>query len=77
MATVNYSVPEKIKEQFNKAFARENKSQVIARLMAQAVEDRRIENERARAIDAVLERRASRKPVSSERVRKARAAERP
>lgn len=77
MATVNYSVPEKIKEQFNKAFARENKSQVIARLMARAVEERRIENERARAIDAVLERRASRKPVGNDRILKARAAGRP
>lgn len=57
--------------------ARENKSHVIARLMAQAVEERRIENERARAIDAVLERRASRKTVSSAQVRKVRAASRP
>jgi hypothetical protein len=45
--------------------------------MAQAIEDRRIENERARAIDAVLKRRVSRKPVSNDRVLKARAAGRP
>lgn len=77
MATVNYSVPEKVKEQFNKAFARENKSRVIARLMEQAVKERRIERERARAIDAVLERRASRKPVSNEQIRKARSSGRP
>lgn len=77
MATVNYSVPDEIKEQFNKAFGRENKSRVIARLMAQAVEERRIERDRARAIDAVLGRRASRKPVSDGRIAKARAAGRP
>lgn len=77
MAKVNYSVPEKIKEQFNKAFARENKSRIIARLMAEAVEERCIESERARAIDAVLERRASRTPVSNERIRKARIRGRP
>lgn len=77
MATVNYSVPDEIKEEFNKAFARQNKSRVIARLMEQAVEERRIERDRARAIDAVLGRRASRRPASNTQIRKARAAGRP
>ncbi len=74
MATVNYSVPDDIKEQFNKTFAHENKSRVIARLMEQAIEQHRVERERARAIDRVLDRRRSRHPVSNARIRKARAA---
>ena len=41
MATVNFSVPEEVKQQFNRAFAGENKSSVVARLMMQAVEERR------------------------------------
>lgn len=77
MATVNYSVPDEVKERFNKAFARENKSRVIAQLMEQAVEERRVQRERARAIDAVLERRTSRKPVSDDQIRKNRATGRP
>lgn len=77
MATVNFSVPDEVKEQFNRAFARENKSSIIARLMMQAVEERRLQKTRARAIDSLLRRRRSRKPVSDSEIRSARIAGRP
>lgn len=77
MATVNFSVPDEVKEQFNRAFARENKSSVVARLMMQAVEERRVQQARARAIDVLLKQRPSRKPVSSKQIRQARVAGRP
>lgn len=77
MATVNFSVPEEVKKQFNRAFARENKSGIIARLMMQAVEERRVQKERARAIDAVLRRRRTQRPVSDAEIRAARIAGRP
>ena len=77
MATVNYSVPDEIKEQFNKTFSQENKSRVIARLMEQAIEERRFARDRARAIDAVLARRGRRKSASDSRIRRARRAGRP
>ncbi len=77
MATVNFSVPDEVKEQFNRAFARENKSSVVARLMMQAVEERRIQQARARAIDVLLKQRLSRKPVSNKQIRQARVAGRP
>lgn len=38
MATVNFSVPEDVKQAFNAAFDGQNKSAVIADLMRQAVE---------------------------------------
>ena len=38
MATVNYSVPDEVKDAFNEAYAGENKSAVIAALMREAVE---------------------------------------
>ena len=41
----------------SKSTLRENKSSVIARLMMQAVEGRRIQKQRARAIDAIFRRR--------------------
>ncbi len=77
MATVNFSVPDEVKEQFNRTFARENKSSIIARLMMQAVEERRLQKTRARAIDSLLRRRRSRKPVSNNEIRSARIAGRP
>lgn len=77
MAIVNYSVPDEVKTQFNRAFARENKSSVIARLMMQAVEERRMQKQRARAIDAILRRRRTQKPVSNSQIRAARIAGRP
>lgn len=77
MATVNFSVPDEVKDKFNRAFARENKSSIIARLMMQAVEERRLQKSRARAIDAILRRRRTQKPVSNSQIRAARVAGRP
>ncbi|MGD0961615.1 MAG: hypothetical protein ABSB19_17535 [Methylomonas sp.] len=38
MATVNYCVPDEVKEAFNNAYQGQNKSAVIAELMMEAVE---------------------------------------
>lgn len=72
MATVNFSVPEPIKQAFNAAFAGENKSAIIARLMQRAVEERGQKRRRTRAIDRLLKLRAATPPVSSEEIRAAR-----
>ena len=77
MATVNFSVPEEVKEEFNRIFARENKSSIVARLMMQAIEERRLQKQRARAIDAILRRRRTQKPVTDSQIRAARIAGRP
>ena len=74
MATVNFSVPDEVKTEFNRVFARENKSGVIARLMLQAIEERRLQKQRAGAIDAILRRRRTQKPVTNEQIRAARIA---
>lgn len=77
MATVNFSVPEEVKEEFNRTFARENKSSIVARLMMQAIEERRLQKQRARAIDRLLKLRSQQKPVTTEEINKARRAGRP
>lgn len=77
MATVNFSVPDEVKDAFNEAFAGENKSAVIAGLMRQAVEARRLQQQRARAIDALLALRSKAKPVDSETIHRARVQDRP
>lgn len=77
MATVNFSVPDEVKDKFNRAFARENKSSIIARLMMQAVEERRLQKDRARAINRLLELRRKHKPITMEEFNEARRAGRP
>jgi metal-responsive CopG/Arc/MetJ family transcriptional regulator len=77
VATVNFSVPDDVKREFQEAFAGENKSAVIARLMRQAVEERRRQRRRAVAIDALLELRQQQHPATDEEITAARRAVRP
>lgn len=41
MATMNFSIPDDVKEAFNEAFKDENKSAVVAKYLMLAVEDER------------------------------------
>jgi rRNA-processing protein FCF1 len=72
MATMNFSIPDDVKEAFNKAFEGENKSAVVASLMRKAVEER----ERSRRSGDFVERmrriRASGREVTEEEIRRAR-----
>ncbi|MDO9162633.1 MAG: hypothetical protein Q8N35_07295 [Methylococcaceae bacterium] len=72
MATVNYSVPDKIKEAFNFAYQGQNKSAVIAELMMEAVERAARKQRHREAIANILARRAETQPVSEEEIRAAR-----
>lgn len=72
MATVNFSVPDEIKESFNETFGDENKSAIVARLMQEAVEERRRQERRAAAVDAILELRSRQRPVSDDEIREVR-----
>jgi hypothetical protein len=77
MATVNFSVPDEVKEEFQRTFADENKSAIIARLMRRAVDERRREQRRSAAVDALLELRRRQAPVCAAEVDRARRAGRP
>lgn len=77
MATVNFSIPDEVKEAFNAAFAGQNKSAIIAELMMEAVEQQKIRQKRAQAIDSLLAPRRVRQPVSDEEIRAAREDGRP
>ena len=77
MATVNFSVPDDVKDAFNETFKGRNKSAVVADLMREAVEQAR-RRERSRvAIDRILERRQGRPVLSDEEIRRARRDGRP
>lgn len=77
MATVNFSIPEDIKNRFNEIFANQNKSHIIANLMRQAINEYEHQKQRAQAIDALLKLRAKQKPVSKRAVQSARKLGRP
>lgn len=64
MATVNFSVPEDVKRDFNTVFAGQNKSAIIAELMQEAVERAQRRHRHRRAIDRILDKQASALSVS-------------
>lgn len=72
MATVNFSVPDEVKEAFNRAFANQNKSAVIAELMRKAVQEQQRQDKRALAIKQLTQRRKLRRLVTDEVIQAAR-----
>lgn len=72
MSTVNFSVPDDIKEQFNAAFEGQNKSAIIADLMREAVERAKRRERSHSAIGRILARRETAPVVAAATLRKAR-----
>ena len=77
MATVNFSVPDEVKEAFNETFKGHNKSAVIAELMREAVQRVRRREQSHEAIRRILERRHGRRTLSDHEIRSSRHAGRP
>jgi metal-responsive CopG/Arc/MetJ family transcriptional regulator len=77
MATVNFSVPEDVKKQFDKVFAGKNKSAVLTQLMQQAIEERKRAGRRKRAIEQLLALRKQAPRVTDKNIRLARNQGRP
>lgn len=77
MATVNFSVPDDVKDAFNKAFKGENKSAILTRLMRNAVEECTRQKRRITAINAILRLRSTSSAVTDEEIYKARKIGRP
>lgn len=64
MATVNFSVPDDVKDAFNLAYQGQNKSAVITEMMREAVERAEHKQRRRDAVANILARRAETEPVS-------------
>ena len=77
MATVNFSVPEDIKEAFNQTFKGENKSAILSRLMRDAIENRERQHRRKAAVEAILKLRDHSRTVSDEDIHSQRIVGRP
>lgn len=72
MATVNFSVPDDVKQAFNEEFSQENKSAILTRLVQQAVEENRLKKRRHKAIGAILVLREKQQMVSLDDINRAR-----
>lgn len=75
MATVNFSVPDEVRDAFDATFRDQNKSAIVAELMRRAVRDHEL-LERRRQLFRRLSK-VARAPATSSGVRKARVAGRP
>lgn len=77
MATVNFSVPDEVKEAFDKAFGDQNKSSIIAELMRRAVRERHLKIRREKLFRKMGAARAKRPLFTAEQINKTRSTERP
>ncbi|MCF7985247.1 MAG: hypothetical protein K9L70_12650 [Thiohalocapsa sp.] len=77
MATMNFSIPDEVKEAFNREFAGQNKSAVVARLMRRAVEEAEQQRQREEAFAALTEGRPERPSLSNAAIAELRDAGRP
>lgn len=77
MSTVNFSVPEQVKQVFNDVFMGQNKSAIIARLMQEAVEREQRKKQGQEAYRSILERRKKAHVITEEQLRTAREHGRP
>ena len=72
MATVNFSVPDAVRDAFNKAFAGQNKSAIVAALMRRAIDEAERQRSRAAAIRRLSGRRDQRPAAGDAAIRTAR-----
>jgi hypothetical protein len=72
MATLNFSVPEDVKDAFNATFDGQNKSAIVAGLLREAVERERRRQAHVAAGEAILSRWNKRPQVTAGAIRRAR-----
>ena len=81
MGTMNFSIPDDVKDEFNEVFEGENKSAVITGLMRRAIEERQQRVKKDDAFDALmaelLRARSQDPPMSDEEIRRIRVEGRP
>jgi len=72
MATVNFSVPDDVKAEFDKTFGGQNKSAVIADLMRKAIADAKLRKRRVDIFRTLTQRRPERTSLSDAQIRASR-----
>jgi hypothetical protein len=77
MATMNFSIPEDVKERFNRTFANANKSAVVTQLLEEAIERAERKRQSDEAIQRIKSRWLQRPILTAEEIVQAREAGRP
>ncbi|WP_058556636.1 hypothetical protein [Thiohalocapsa sp. ML1] len=77
MATMNFSIPDDVKADFNRTFAGRNKSAVVAELMRRAVAEAALQRRREEAFRRLTEARDERPALDDAAARRARETGRP
>jgi metal-responsive CopG/Arc/MetJ family transcriptional regulator len=77
MATINFSVPEEVKQAFNATFEGQNKSAVLTQMMREAIARAEEQRRREAAARRILSRHARAPQRSARALAKARATGRP
>jgi hypothetical protein len=73
MGTMNFSIPDDVKDRFNEVFAGANKSAVVTRLMVRAIEEEERNRRSAGFVERLRQIRARSRPVTEDEIRRARA----
>ena len=77
MATMNFSVPEDVKQAFNEAFQGQNKSAVLTQMLRRAIAQAQEQRQREAAARRILGRRAAAPARSAVQLSAARGSGRP
>jgi|GraSoiStandDraft_41_1057321.scaffolds.fasta_scaffold1656106_2 metal-responsive CopG/Arc/MetJ family transcriptional regulator len=81
MGTMNFSIPDDVKDRFNEVFEGENKSAIVSGLMRKAIEEKERRAKQDKTLDGLIEEllrvRAQDPPMSDEDIRRIRAEGRP
>lgn len=77
MATMNFSIPDAVRDAFNREFSGQNKSAVIVRLMQQAIAQAEQQRRRQAAFEQLTAARSERPALSEAAARAARESSRP
>ncbi len=77
MATVNFSVPDDVKSEFDRVFGGQNKSAIIADLMRKAIAEAKRRKRRAEIFRRLTQHRRMRPSLSDAAIRASRDAIRP
>lgn len=68
MATMNFSIPDDIKERFNQTFANANKSAVVSKLLEEAIERAERKQQSDEAVRRILAIRETATPCTTEEI---------
>ena len=77
VATVNFSIPDEVKEAFNATFGGQNKSAIVAALMREAIDRAQRRQASAEACERILARRQHKNTFTEAQIRAARETDRP